>query len=264
MLARGLWPDGTFSPAAVLEVLGRPRVRRVLWFTLWSAGVATLVSVVLGLPVAYALHRLRFPGRDLVRALVARAVRAADRGGRCRLPAAGRTGRAARRARPRRHGDRRSSRRWSSSTSAWWCGRSAPSGRPSTRAARRPLRRSGRARGRCCGRSPCPPCCRAIVSAASVVFLFCATAFGVVLTMGGLRYANVETEIYLLTTQELDLTAAAALSLLQLVVIVVPARPGRAGAARRRTPRPVGHARRRGRAVATCRCCSGRRPCWPS
>ena len=36
-----------------------------------------------------------------------------------------------------------------------------------------------------------------VVSAASVVFLFCATAFGVVLTMGGLRYSNVETEIYL-------------------------------------------------------------------
>ena len=52
-----------------------------------------------------------------------------------------------------------------------------------------------------------------------MVFLFCSTAFGVVLTLGGLRYANVETEIYLLTTQELDLTGAAALSVLQLVVI---------------------------------------------
>ena len=56
-----------------------------------------------------------------------------------------------------------------------------------------------------------------IVSAASVVFLFCATSFGVVLTLGGLRYATVETEIYLLTTQFLDLRAAAALSVLQLV-----------------------------------------------
>ena len=45
----------------------------------------------------------------------------------------------------------------------------------------------------------------AIVSAASVVFLFCATAFGVVLTLGGLRYSSVETEIYLLTTNFLDL-----------------------------------------------------------
>ena len=54
-------------------------------------------------------------------------------------------------------------------------------------------------------RSRCPRCAGSIVSAASVVFLFCATAFGVVLTLGGLRYATVETEIYLLTTQLLDL-----------------------------------------------------------
>ena len=60
-----------------------------------------------------------------------------------------------------------------------------------------------------------------IVSAASVVFLFCATSFGVVLTLGGLRYATVETEIYLLTTQFLDLQAAAALSLLQIAVVAV-------------------------------------------
>src|SRR4029453_16700072 len=60
----------------------------------------------------------------------------------------------------------------------------------------------------------------ALVSSASVVFLFCATAFGVVLTLGGLRYSSVETEIYLLTTNLLDLQAAAALSILQLVVVV--------------------------------------------
>ncbi len=52
-----------------------------------------------------------------------------------------------------------------------------------------------------------------------MVFLFCATAFGVVLTLGGLRYSSVETEIYLLTTHLLDLQAAAALSILQLVAV---------------------------------------------
>jgi thiamine transport system permease protein len=60
----------------------------------------------------------------------------------------------------------------------------------------------------------------AVVSAASVVFLFCATAFGVVLTLGGVRYSTVETQIYLLTTQLLDLRAAAALSVLQVLVVV--------------------------------------------
>ena len=100
----------------------------------------------------------------------------------------------------------------------------------------------------------------AIVSAASVVFLFCATAFGVVLTLGGLRYSSVETEIYLLTTNLLDLQAAAALSILQLVAVTallvlagrlraVPdptlARDGRAAAPSRRADWPgAAHDRR--------------------
>ena len=60
----------------------------------------------------------------------------------------------------------------------------------------------------------------AIVGAATIVFLFCATAFGIVLTLGGVRHATVETEIYLLTTTVFDLQAAAALSVLQIVVVV--------------------------------------------
>jgi thiamine transport system permease protein len=59
------------------------------------------------------------------------------------------------------------------------------------------------------------------VSAATVVFLFCATAFGIVLTLGGLRYSSVETQIYLLTADLLDLQGAAALSVLQLLVVTV-------------------------------------------
>ncbi len=70
-----------------------------------------------------------------------------------------------------------------------------------------------------------------IVSAVILVFLFCATSFGVVLTLGGLRYSTVETEIYLQTVQLLDLRTAAVLSLLQLVIVIgapghdPPARP---------------------------------------
>ena len=95
-----------------------------------------------------------------------------------------------------------------------------------------------------------------IVSAASVVFLFCATAFGVVLTMGGLRYANVETEIYLLTTQELDLTAAAALSIAAAArhhSAAGPLCPGTPVRVHRSTARPA-------RAAATPPCATS--PCW--
>lgn len=220
MLARGFWLNGSFDPAAVIDVLGRPRVDRVLWFTLWSAACATSVAVLAGVPVAFALHRLRFPGRDLIRALVvvpfvlptvvvgvAFRQLIATSGP---LGALGLDG---------------------TSTAivaalvffnisvvvrtvgSFW-------------EAIDPRREEAAA---ALGASPwqvlrtvtLPALLPGIVSAASVVFLFCATAFGVVLTMGGLRYANVETEIYLLTTQELDLTGAAALSLLQLLVIVV-------------------------------------------
>ena len=94
-----------------------------------------------------------------------------------------------------------------------------------------------------------------VLSVATVVFLFCATAFGIVLTLGGGRWSSVETEIYFLTTRLLDLPAAAALSLVQLLVVAAllalaataqPRRGDRAG-------RPGGASGPQPRACATCR-----------
>ena len=247
MLALGFWPEGSFDPGAVVEALGRPRVGRVLWFTIWSAGSATLISVVAGVPVAFALHRLRFPGRDLLRALVV-------------VPFVLPTvvvGVAFRQL----------------IAPSGWLGGLGLDGTAAAIVAALvffnisvvvrtvgafweaidPRREEAAA---ALGASPwqvwrtvtLPALRPGIVSAATVVFLFCATAFGVVLTMGGLRYANVETEIYLLTTQELDLTAAAALSVLQLLVIIallaLSARVRRSAAPVDRTSRPVPRPRR--------------------
>ena len=219
MLARGFWPEGEFDPGAVLEVLARPRVGRVLWFTLWSATAGTLVAVVLGVPVAFALHRLRFPGRDLLRALVvvpfvlptvvvgvAFRQLVAPTGP---LGALGLDGTAIAIVAALVFFNIAVVVR---TVGAFW-------------EALDPRREEAAA---ALGASPLqvfrtvtlPALLPGVVSSASVVFLFCSTAFGVVLTMGGLRYANVETEIYLLTTQELDLTGAAALSVVQLVAIV--------------------------------------------
>jgi thiamine transport system permease protein len=64
-----------------------------------------------------------------------------------------------------------------------------------------------------------PALAPAIASAGSLVFLFSATAFGVVLILGGLRSGTIETEIWLQTTQMLNLPAAAVLSITQLVVV---------------------------------------------
>ena len=245
MVGRGFWPDGTFDPGGVLSVLGRPRVHRVLWFTVWSAGVATIISVVLGVPAAFVLHRLRFPGIGLLRTLVVLpfvlptvVVGVAFRH---LIAPSGPLGAL--------HLDGTAAAIVSAlvffnvsvvvrTVGAFWEGLDHRPEEAAATLGARPLRVFATV--------TLPALLPGIASAASVVFLFCSTAFGVVLTMGGLRYANVETEIYLLTTQELDLAGAAALSILQLVVIVVllsfTARTRRAqtparGADRARRPR---------------------------
>jgi len=218
MLGRGLWPDGHFDAGGALATLGRPRVHRVIWFTLWSSTVATAITVALGVPSAYVLHRLRFPGAALLRSamlvpfvLPTVVVGVAFRqllaeGG--PLGSLGLDGTPAAiiaalvffnvavvvRA-----------------VGASWDGLDP---RPGEAAAA-----LGAGPGRVFWTVTLPALRPAIVAAASVVFLFCATAFGVVLMLGGLRYATVETEIYLRTTQLLDLQGAAALSLLQLLTV---------------------------------------------
>ncbi len=52
------------------DVLAEPAVRQSLGLSMWTATVATGVSVVLGVPLAWWLARGRVPGRGLVRALV--------------------------------------------------------------------------------------------------------------------------------------------------------------------------------------------------
>ena len=53
-----------------------------------------------------------------------------------------------------------------------------------------------------------------------MVFLFCATSFGIMLILGGAQYGTLETEIYRQTAQIGDLRAAAVLSILQLMLVV--------------------------------------------
>ncbi len=57
-----------------------------------------------------------------------------------------------------------------------------------------------------------------ILSASLLVFLFCFSSFGIVLILGGLQFATVEVEIYRQAVSFFNLPAAAMLSLLQLGV----------------------------------------------
>ncbi|WP_309136385.1 ABC transporter permease [Nocardioides campestrisoli] len=218
MVSRGFLDDGSLDLGGVLEVLGRPRVHRVLAFTLGSALAGTLLSLALGLPAAYTLTRLRLPGRRVVRAallvpfvlptvVVGVAFRQllADSGplgglGLDGTPVAIVLGLAFFNAAVVVRG-----------VGAAW---ESLDPRPAEAAAA-----LGATPWQVLRTVTLPALRPAIVSSASVVFLFCATAFGIVLTLGGVRYATVETEIYLLTTTLFDLQAAAALSLLQLVVV---------------------------------------------
>ena len=219
MVARGFWPDGAFDAGGVLEVLARPRVHRVLWFTVWSAAAGTAISVLLGVPAAHVLYRLDLVGRRVVRAaLLVPFV----------LPTVV-VGVAFRQllAEPGPLGflglDQTAPAIVAGlvffnvavvirTVGAAW---ESLDPRPAQAAAT-------------LGASPwqvfrsvtLPALRPAIVSSASVVFLFCATAFGIVLTLGGVRYATVETEIYLLTTTVFDLQGAAALSVLQIAVVL--------------------------------------------
>lgn len=219
MIGRGFFAGGHLDLGGVLEVITRPRVGRVAWFTVWTSTVATVLAVACGLPAAFVLHRLRIPGRTALRAvMLVPFVLPTVVVGVAFHQLLGPGG---------------------------WLGWLGVDGTPfaillglvffniavvvrSVGAAWESLDpRPGEAAA-ALGASPVqvlrtvtlPALRPAIVGAASVVFLFCATAFGIVLTLGGVRYATVETEIYRLTTTMFDLRAAAALSILQLVVVV--------------------------------------------
>ena len=219
MIARGFWPDGSFDPGAVTDVFGRPRTLRVLWFTLLSAGAGTLLSLVLGLPAAYVTHRLDLPWMPALRAallapfvlptvVVGVAFRQLlSEGG--ALGGLGLDGSPVAIVAALAFFNIAVVVR---SVGATWEGLDP---RPAEAAAvmgARPLQVFWTVTW--------PGLRRSVAATGSVVFLFCATAFGVVLTLGGLKYATVETEIYLLTTNLLDLPAASALSLLQLLVVI--------------------------------------------
>ena len=53
----------------LLDVLGRESVHDALWLSIRTSLAATLVVLVLGVPLAWLLARVDFPGRGLVRAL---------------------------------------------------------------------------------------------------------------------------------------------------------------------------------------------------
>ena len=238
ILQRSLVVDGRLE--LPFDVLTDSTTREVAWFTLWQATVSTVLTLAAGLPLAWALSRFRFPGRSVVEALVlvpfvlptvvvATAFVAL-------LP----------------DGVERSVSAillahvffnvavvvrvvgafWAGLDQRLWDAAATLGASPADRQLRLTV----------------PLLAPALASAASIVFLFCFTSFGVILILGGPRYATLETEIYNQAARLFDLRTAAALGLLQLgavaaAVLVSGRLERRLGGGRRRgagARRPMG------------------------
>lgn len=209
ILGRGLWPHGSIDLDPLAAVWTDGSLRSVAWFTLWQASLSTALTLALGIPGAYALFRLEFPGRALVRALVTvpfvlpTVVVGSAFLGLGIAPSVGaillahvffnyavvvRT------------------------VGALWANLD-----PHQEDAARVL---GASRARAFATVTLPALRPAILAATAITFLFTFTSFGVILVLGPPTRATIETEIYRQTAQLLDLGTAAALSVTQLVVIV--------------------------------------------
>ena len=220
-----LWPVGAmvvrgFGDGIALDVLTRPRTVRLIGLTLGQAALAAIITTVLGVPIAHVLYRLRFRGRRFLRALIivpfvlpTVVVGVAFR---TLLREGGLLGFL--------HLDGTFAAImlalvfFNIAVVVRTVGGAWENLDPRQEEAARVL---GASPARVMLTVTLPRLAPAIIAASSVVFLFCSTAFGVVLVLGGTRFGTIETEIYLLTTQFLDLRAASVLSITQLVVVVL-------------------------------------------
>jgi thiamine transport system permease protein len=223
-----LFPTDSLDTTGIMRVFTEPYYREVLGFTAWQALWSTVLTMAVGLPAAYAFARYTFPGKTILRAIltvpfvlptivVAMAFGALV-------------------------GPRGLLNRWAIE----WFGATAP-----------PIELQGTltlillahifynlavvirlvggfwanlderieeaaatlgANGwRRWTEITLPLLFPALASAALLIFLFCFSSFGVVLILGGARFATVEVEIYRQTLSLFNLPLAGTLSLLQML-----------------------------------------------
>jgi thiamine transport system permease protein len=261
----GLRPGGRWDLSVFGDVLGDQALRGVVWFTVWQAVVSTMLTLVVALPIAYALARFEFRGRRLLQAammvpfvlptvVVATAFLAllGPAG-----PISGPVGRLFGGA-PL---DLRDSLAaifiahvfFNVSVVVRVVGGLLEQLDPRMEEAAASL---GAGRVRTAREVLWPLAKPAVLSAAGIVFLFTFTSFGVVLLLGGPRYATLEVEIHRQTALLLDLPVAAVLALVQLAIVAsllaVGARRQQAAAVQQPLTAPTGAARRPERRSERC------------
>lgn len=224
-----LAPEGPLDPAALTKLVSTTYYARTLWFTAWQAAVSTLLTVILAMPGAYVFARYRFPGKGLLQALttipfvmptiVVAAAFNALLGPRSRLNLTLMT----------LFGLERPPINLQHTiwiillahvfynytvvlriVSGFWANLN-----PRLEEAARVL---GADRWLVFWQVTLPLLAPALVAAALLVFIFCFTSFGVVLILGGPRFATLEVEIYRQTMHLFNLPLAATLSLAQIAL----------------------------------------------
>ena len=212
---RGLNPEGVLSLEAVGRVLTNGDLREIAWFTLWQAAVSTVVTLILAMPGAYVMSQYKFPGRSLLRAAITvPLILPTVVVGVAFLALAGPNGAL---------GFDMKGTIWIiliahafynyavvvRTVGGLWSHLD-----PQLEHAARVL---GAGRVRAFFQVTLPLLRPAIAAAASIVFLFSFTSFGVVLILGGPRRVTLEVEIFRQTAQMLNLPTAASLAIAQLL-----------------------------------------------
>lgn len=67
--AKSFAPEGQLNLAPIASLWREPYFGRALWFTTWQATASTLLTLGLGLPAAFVFARYNFPGKTLLQAL---------------------------------------------------------------------------------------------------------------------------------------------------------------------------------------------------
>lgn len=199
----------------IRRILTRGSTRSIVWFTFWQAGISTLLTLAVGLPIAHALARYRFVGRTLLRSIavvpfvlptvvVAAAFNTLF-------------------ARTGIEGQRTLGAILGAHiffnvavvirvVGGFWQG----------------LDRSVDEAAMVLGASPfaafrritLPRLTPVILGASLLVFLFSFTSFGVILILGGPKRATLETEIYRYAISRQEFDVAAVLSMIQIVIVI--------------------------------------------
>lgn len=229
---KSLAPAGRLNLTPLLTTLWQPYFIRALWFTVWQATLSTVLTLAVGLPAAFVFARYRFPAKGLLQALTtipfvlpAMVVAAAF------TALLGPRG-------------------WLNTLLMEWLNLARPPLQlqqtiwliliahvfynttlivrmvggfwanldPRLSEAARVL---GGGRLRVFREITLPLLLPALASASLLVFLFCFTSFGVIMILGGPRFATLEVEIYRQAVTLFRLPEAAAISVIQMILTFV-------------------------------------------